>query len=126
MQNLAPAFGDARGLPITTALVRLISSFQRVSQVSFVFYKPAPGLDERLTKNADTLSEIRNIAEELRATHGIPFWDAILAICMKRGQMPDRYVDLAILHDQSPDERTVSLSTDELSEAAVQSETSRR
>lgn len=121
MQTPSPVLGAGRGLPITTALVRLICSLQQVAQVSFVFYKPAPGLDERLAGNQDTLSEVRNIAEELRATYGIPFWDSILAICMKRGQIPDQYVDLAILHDRSPDERVVSLESDELSEAAVHS-----
>jgi hypothetical protein len=113
--------GTARGLSITSALVRLISGFEEIAEVSFVFYKPAPGLDERLARNEDKFYEVREVADHLRRTHGIPFWDAILAICMKRGEMPDQYVDLAILHDRSPDERTVSMEINQLSEASIQS-----
>jgi hypothetical protein len=38
---------------------------------------------ERLAKDQDPSYEIREIAEELRKTYGIPFWDAILAICRR-------------------------------------------
>ena len=113
--------GIVRGLPITSALVRLVSSFQDVARVSFVSYRPAPSLDERLAKHEDTTSAIREIAEDLRRTHGIPFWDAVLAVSMKRGQIPERYVDLAILHDRSPDERTVSVDMENLTEASIES-----
>jgi hypothetical protein len=120
-QQRAQLLRSTQGLPIPGALVQLISSFRDIAQVSFVIYKPAPGLDERLAKDQDASYEIREMAENLRKTHGIPFWDAILAICMKRGEVPDRYVDLAILHDRSPDERTISMESSQLSVEAIES-----
>jgi len=120
-QQRAQLLRSSQGLPISSALVRLISSFRDIAQVSFVVYKPAPGLDERLAKDEDPSYEIRDLADKLRKTYGIPFWDAVLAICMKRGEIPDRYVDLAILHERSPDERTISMETSRLSVSAVES-----
>jgi hypothetical protein len=108
-------------LPITRALPRVIASFPDIAQVSFVSYKPAPNLDERLSKDQDATSEIREIAEGLWKTYGIPFWDAILAICMKRGNIPEHYVDLAVLHDRFPEERTIAVETDDLSDGLIDS-----
>lgn len=112
---------NLQGLPLSRALVRLISSFDAIAQVSFVCYRPAPGLDERLAKGEDATLEVRETAENLRQSYGIPFWDAILAICMKRGNMPDHYVDLAILHDHAPDEKTKTIEVNRLSEISVES-----
>lgn len=111
--------GISKGLPISTALMRLISGFDSVAKVSFVRYRPAPGLDERLSKSADPALEIRETAENLWRNYGIPFWDAILAICMKREEIPNHYVDLAILHDPAPDERTILVEVRNLTEELI-------
>jgi hypothetical protein len=112
--------GNPEGLPVTRVLARLISSFPAIEQVSFVRFRPAPGLDERLSKSDDPALDIRETAEDLWRTYGIPFWDAILAICMKRGEIPDQYVDLAILHDPAPDEVTLVVEARQLSEESIQ------
>lgn len=109
------------GLPISTALVRLISGFDSIARVSFVHYRPAPGLDERLSKSADPSLKIRETAEALWKEYGIPFWDAILAISMKMGEVPEHYVDLAILHDPAPNEHTISVEARDLSEELIRS-----
>src|SRR5579862_6124100 len=112
--------GRPEGLPITRVLARLISSFPAIEEVSFVRFRPAPGLDERLSKSSDPAVEIRETAENLWRTYGIPFWDAILAISMKRGEIPDHYVDLAILHDPAPDELTLAVAARQLTEESIQ------
>src|SRR5882762_7900476 len=109
-----------RGKPITHAIQELVRLFPEVSRITFAAYKPAPGLDTRLSRNSDSTVDIRQTAERLRQEFGIPFWDAVLAISMKRGEIPDRYVELAILHDKSPDEHQIDVLQSEVSVKRVE------
>lgn len=109
------------GKPVTYAIEGLVRLFPEVSRVTFAAYRPAPGLDTRLARESDSTIEVRETAERLRKDFGIPFWDAILAISMKRGQMPDRYVELAILHDKSPDEYSIDVLQSELTAERIDS-----
>ncbi len=97
------------GQPVIHGLKELVRLLPEVSSVTFAAYRPAPGLDARLARNSDPTVDIRQTAERLREEYGIPFWDAILAISMKRGEIPNRYVELAILHDKAPDEHHIEL-----------------
>lgn len=108
------------GQPVSFAIGELVQLFPEVSKITFAAYKPAPGLDARLARSADPTSEVRELAERLRHEYGIPFWDAILAISMKRGELPDRYVDLAILHDKSPDEYHIELAHSEVTSQRIE------
>lgn len=107
------------GAPVTLAIERLVRSLPQIETVSFVAYKPAPGLDARLERESDPSIEIRTLAETLRRDYGIPFWDAMLAISMQRGKVPDRYVQLAILHDKSPDEYSIDMSREDLAASKI-------
>ena len=109
------------GESITHAIPELIRLFPEVSQVTFAAYRPAPGLDTRLARSSDPTLDIRQTAEKLRQEFGIPFWDAILAISMKRGEIPDRYVELAILHDRSPDEYSIEVPISDVSQEKLDS-----
>lgn len=103
------------GKSIICGIDELIRSLPEVSEITFAAYRPAPGLDGRLAKIADPTSDIREVAERLRQEFGIPFWDAVLAISMKRGSISSRYVKLAILHDKSPDEYSIKVLASEVS-----------
>ncbi len=92
-----------------------------ISQVSFAAYCPAPGLDTRLSLSEDPNADIRSVATQLRREFGIPFWDAILSVAMKRGAIPSRYVDLAILHDSAPNEKHFEVSRSNVTEGEINS-----
>lgn len=109
------------GKPVTHAIAELVQLFPDVSRITFAAYQPAPGLDTRLARNSDSAIDIRQTAERIRQEFGIPFWDAILAISMKRGEIPDRYVELAILHDKAPDEYSIDVLQSEVSTENVES-----
>jgi hypothetical protein len=109
------------GKPVMHAIQELLRGLPDLSRITFVAYRPAPGLDSRLARETDPAVDIRQTAEQLRQEFGIPFWDAILAISMKRGDVPDRYVELAILHDKSPDEYHVDILQSEVSIKKVDS-----
>jgi hypothetical protein len=109
------------GKPVSHAIQELVRLFPEVFQITFAAYRPAPGLDIRLDRNTDPTIEIRQTAERLRQEFGIPFWDAILSISMKSGEIPDRYVELAILHDKSPDEYCIDVLHSEVSVEKVDS-----
>jgi hypothetical protein len=109
------------GRPIGYAIQELVRLLPAVSRITFAAYRPAPGLDQRLSRDSDPTIDIRKTAERLREEFGIPFWDAILAISMKRGEIPDRYVELAILHDRSPDDYCVDVPHTALKSTTVES-----
>src|SRR5260370_34964904 len=90
------------GQPVIHGLKELVRLLPEISSVTFAAYRPAPGLDARLARNSDPTVEIRQTAERLREEYGIPFWDAILAISMKLGEIQNRYVDVTIVHDKAP------------------------
>jgi hypothetical protein len=109
------------GKPISHAIAELIRLIPEVARVSFAAYRPAPGLDTRLALNTDPTADIRKEAEQLRQEFGIPFWDAVLSISMKRGNIPSRYVELAILHDKSPDDYYVNVARTEITTSTIDS-----
>jgi len=114
-------FRRLTGQPVIRVLKDLVRSLPEISKVTFAAYRPAPGLDARLARDSDPTVDIRQIAERLRQEYGVPFWDAILAISMKRGEIPDRYVELAILHDKSPDEHHIELAGSEVTVERINS-----
>ena len=69
--------------------------------------------------HTDPSVSIRQKAQDLNENFGVPFWDAVLSVAMKDGVIPVEYVDLAILHDQAPEERMVEYKRDELSISAI-------
>ena len=109
------ALGYLTGAPVDQAIEELVRFLPEIETISFAAYKPAPGLDARLAREEDSSSEVRELAETLRREYGVPFWDAILAISMQRGEVPARYVELAILHDKSPDEYSINMPHQEVS-----------
>jgi hypothetical protein len=109
------------GQPVAQAIAELVQLFPDVSRITFAAYRPAPGLDTRLGRDSDPAIDIRQTAEQVRQEFGVPFWDAILAISMKRGEIPSRYVELAILHDKSPDEYSIDVLQSEISAKKVES-----
>jgi hypothetical protein len=103
------------GKPVAEAIATLVCSFPRISKISFAAYRAAPGLDARLARTTDPSVEIRQDAENLHQRFGVPFWDAILSISMARGQIPAHYVELAMMHDKSPDEYRIDVRRAEVS-----------
>jgi hypothetical protein len=124
-QSTHLAFSGLAGKPVTRAIADLVKEIPNIERVTFVAYRPAPGLDVRLNRATDPTVEIREEAELLREKYGIPFWDSILAISMKRGEIPERYVQLAILHDQSPDEYSIHMSRLEVVQDNIESKLER-
>jgi len=118
-QAAQPRLGQCLGQGINHAVVDLIGSLEAIQSVNFVVYRPAPGLNQRLDQHADPSIAIRRKAQDLNENHGVPFWDAVLSVAMKEGSIPDAYVDLAILHDKSPEERMVEYRRDELTYSTI-------
>jgi hypothetical protein len=109
MQNLI----GLRSRPVEEFVPELLGHFDQLRTVTFVLYKPAPVLGERLKRIVEPHSELLSKADQLNREYGIPFWDAFLSIEMKSGVLSKEYVDLAILHDAHPDERAIELTRGE-------------
>ena len=103
------------GKPVTQFFPDLIRLHPEIATVTVVIYRPAPVLADRLIGGVDPGLAIRTRAEVLNREHGIGFWDAVLAIGMREGQLPEQYVELALLHDSAAGERELNLSRDEVS-----------
>lgn len=110
-----------RGKPVTAFLQRLSLLHPQITEIRFQTYSPAPGLSARLN---DTLSqeetEFRDAAEHLADSVGIPFWDALLSVCMHRGAVPEKFVDVALFHGPDPGAETFTLDRDQISTEAIE------
>jgi hypothetical protein len=117
MQNLI----GLQSRPVEEFVPELLGQFDELKSVTFVLYKPAPVFSERLKQVVEPHSEILKVAEQLNRDYGIPFWDALLSIEMKSGLLPKDYVDIAILHDAHPDERSIELAPGEVTHDSLKS-----
>jgi hypothetical protein len=106
---------DLHSKPVTEMIPELLQHLDPIQSVTFVLYKPAPAFSERLRKISDPHTELHKKADQLNREYGIPFWDALLSMEMKSGVLPKEYVELAILHDSHPDERSIELAREEVS-----------
>jgi hypothetical protein len=95
--------------PVVELIPELLRHFNEVHSVTFVLYKPAPVFSERLRQLFKPQNDLHRLADQLNREYGIPFWEALLSIEMKAGQLPREYVQLAILHDSHPDEYSIEL-----------------
>jgi hypothetical protein len=95
-------------MSVTRFVPALLKSHEVLERFTLAIYRPAPVLAERLDAAKDPAADIRARADKLNVEYGIGFWDAVLAIAMKDGDIPDHYVNLAILHDRAPDEQEIS------------------
>jgi hypothetical protein len=89
---------DVVGKPVTEFLSKLRFLQREITAVKLAAYKPEPKLTERLHS---LLTEESNLIDQAEATckgNGIPFWDALLGICMKRDSIPDRLLESAGIH----------------------------
>lgn len=102
------------GKPVTWLVPQIVESLPEVAGISLVTYKPAPVLSDRLGNKLNPAPEVQNCADSLHESYGIGFWDAVLAISMKQGNVSPEFVDLAVLHDAAPDEHETSLSRKEV------------
>src|ERR1041384_699984 len=118
-QAAQPRLDQCLGQGINHAIVDLVTALEAIHSVSFVIYRPAPGLNQRLDQREDPSIAIRRKAQDLNENYGVPFWDAVLSVAMKEGSIPETYVDLAILHDKAPEERTVEYRRDELTYSTI-------
>jgi len=106
---------DLIGKPVTLLVPRILEIIPDISAMTVVTYRPAPVLAERMQHDAaPPLPEIRKCAEFLHDQYGVGFWDAVFALSMKRGDVNAKFVELALLHDASPDERETLLERAEI------------
>jgi hypothetical protein len=111
---------DAVGRSVSFLIPSIVSRCAEIAQVEFVIYRPAPALSDRLSEVLDPAPAIRETATRLHDEFGIPFWDAMFTLAMRSGQIPEAYIDMAILHDADPDERSIRLEARSLSESVME------
>ena len=109
------------GTAVGEMIPQLLRLTPEITKVTFVAYRPAPTLDKRLEGQVDPFSEERAEADRLHREFGIPFWDAVLAIGIKRGKVPESYVDISMLHDSAPDEQVIEFDCNQASANRINS-----
>jgi len=96
---------DCVGKPARVLLPCILDLHHEIAAITFVAYRPAPNLAERLEEDGGPSREILHCAEDLHNRYGVGFWDSILNIGLRRGELGSRFVELALIHDAAPDER---------------------
>jgi hypothetical protein len=92
--------GRLVGKPVTEFLSKLCAMQPSLKSLHFAAYMPEPKLSERL-HNVLTAeeAELRDQATATCRGNGIPFWDALLGICLKRDSIPVRFLESAGIHN---------------------------
>ena len=109
------------GKPVTEFLSRLCSVQNDLAALRFAAYTPEPKLSERLNNTlTQEESELRDKATAVCHDNGIPFWDALLGICMGRDSIPERFLQSAGLHGSSPPIFQCDVSSSEVSTARIE------
>ena len=104
------------GQPVTEFLARFCRSRAEVTRLRFVTYTPEPKLSERLgTLLTQREEELRDQAVAICHDSGIPFWDALFGICMKRDKVPDQFLEAAAAHSPIPPTSVFDLVPEEVS-----------
>jgi hypothetical protein len=123
-ENLTPPvrhdFAALIGKPVTEFLSRFCAIQPLVTEIRLTAYTPEPKLSDRL-RNLLTSEEadLRDRATLICRDNGIPFWDALLGICMKRDSIPERFLESAGIHASAPPAFEWVLQADQVSSARI-------
>jgi hypothetical protein len=114
--NLSLNLTGLDGQTVVEFLSKFFRQHSEIESVRFESYKPEPKFSERL-RNVLTPEEAMLRDEAVKICHGtgIPFWDALLGICMKRDSIPERILETAIAHSATPSPQIFDLLPDEVS-----------
>ncbi len=103
------------GKDVNAYFPELCRLYPEITEIRFLTYRPAPGLTERLNNVLSPEEKaLRDTAEQVSETTGIPFWDSLLSISMHRGETPERFVDAALVHNADPGAKTFPLTREQL------------
>jgi hypothetical protein len=119
--TLSQNFLDLNGQPITEFVIRLSHVQREFASIRFVTYRPEPKLTQRLG-NLLTPEEqaLRESATSICHDSGIPYWDALLGLCMKRPEgIPERFVEAAGAHGSNEASKQFDLSPSEISSERI-------
>jgi len=75
-----------------------------VAEVRFETFHPGPGLSERL-RNAlgnESDKELIAAADKICSETGVPFWEALASIAMRKGEFEERFIRAALFHVPNP------------------------
>jgi hypothetical protein len=109
-QKVADALRSCIDKPVTELVPRILDLFPDIAALRFVAYRPAPTLGERLAHADSQLLEVSKSAAAVHESCGVGFWDAILGIALKRGELGSKFIEMALTHDAAPDEEEFRLS----------------
>lgn len=117
---LDPRFASLIGKPVTEFLSQFYLVQPAVIELQFAAYTPEPKLSDRL-QNLLTAeeTELREQATLTCRGNGIPFWDALLGICMKRDSIPERLLESAGIHSSAPPAAQWILPADQISTTRI-------
>jgi hypothetical protein len=75
-----------------------------VAEVHFETFRPGPGLSERLHNALENESdkELVAAADRICLESGVPFWEALAAIAMRKGEFEERFIQIALFHVPNP------------------------
>jgi hypothetical protein len=119
--DLACGLTSLCGKPVTAFLERLSAFHPEIARIRFETYSPAPGLSARLNYTlSQEQTELRDAAQHLADAMGIPFWDALLSVCMHRGMVPEEFVDVALIHGPDPGVERFTLERDQITADGIQ------
>jgi hypothetical protein len=114
---------DLRGIigrPVTDFLEVFCRFHPEVAALHFAAYTPEPKLSERLQNMlTQQEQEIRDLAVTICRGNGIPFYDALLGICMRRDTVPERFLESAAVHSSNAPALTFDLTPREVTSTRI-------
>ena len=92
-----------------------------VAEVHFETFHPGPGLSERLRGSLENESdkELVAAADRICLESGVPFWEALAAIAMRKGEFEERFIQAALFHVPNPSTIPFSLSASDVANRGI-------
>ncbi len=114
------SLAELRGKPITEFLSAFCRIHPEVARLRFAAYVPEPKLSERLSNVLAAEEEnLRDEAVAICRGNGIPFWDALLGLCMKRNAIPERFLESASVHNSRSSQDEFDVARDDVSSERI-------
>ncbi len=87
-----------------------------VAEVHFETFHPGPGLSERLRNVLGNESDQQLVAaaDRICLESGVPFWEALAAIAMRKGEFEEKFIRAALFHVPNPSTIPFPLSASDL------------
>jgi hypothetical protein len=107
------AFAALEGKPVWNFFPAFFHANPGITEFRLQTYRPAPKLSERLKKLLPSDEIFLQRVDDIRKSTGVPFWDVLLALAMRDGELDSQIALSALLHDPRQKADTFPLSPPE-------------